>query len=269
MPQLAKTATSAMPGRLSPLDLEGWPSAGQLSAEGLPESLLPGLRPPTVRRAWLDADQGAAQAREFTRHVVQSWGLAALAEDATLIVSELVTNALRHGVDGAAEAMPAGVELMLCRRAGLMACAVIDPGADVPLLLPPDHAAETGRGLHVVEALSAAWGWARLGSHGKAVWATLRAPGTECAPARHERLLLRRRVPTTRPATRGSAIVRRCGQTQANRYQRPSSAVPYGAARSVRGNVGPAHAGPRAQFSHMLIVDHLGLVGVHGGSSST
>lgn len=227
MPQLAQTATSAMPASLASLDLERWPSAQQLSAEGLPQFLLPGLRPPTVRRAWLDVGQGAAQAREFTRHVVQSWGLAVLAEDATLIVSELVTNALRHGLEGAAEVMPAGVELMLCRRAGLMACAVIDAGADLPLLLPPDLAAETGRGLHVVEALSAAWGWARLGSHGKAVWARLRAPGTECAPARHERPLLRRRVPAPQPVIRGSAIVRRCGQPQADRYQRPSSAVPH------------------------------------------
>lgn len=225
MPQLAQTATPATPGRLAPLGLDGWPSARGLSADGLPQFLLPGLRPPTVRRAWLEAGQGAAQAREFTRHVVQSWGLAVLAEDATLIVSELVTNALRHGVGG--EAMPAGVELMLCRRAGLMACAVIDSGADLPLLLPPDHGAETGRGLHVVEALSASWGWARLGGHSKAVWATLRAPGTQCAPARHEQPLLERSVLATRPSIRGSVIVRRCGQPQANRYQRPSGAVPH------------------------------------------
>lgn len=246
MPQLMQSATSAMPARPASLRLKDWPSADQLSAEGLPDFLLPGPRPPVVRRAWLDAGQAAAQAREFTRHVMQSWGLAVLAEDATLIVSELVTNALRHGVEGTPEGLPAGVELMWCRRAGLTACAVIDPGSDLPLLMPPDHAAETGRGLHVVEALSAAWGWARLSGQGKAVWATLRAPGTDRAPVRPELPLLRRSGRPAWPATAGSGIVRRCGQPQPDRYQRPSSPVPHRVARPARGHVRAAHACARA-----------------------
>src|ERR1700726_24735 len=36
-------------------------------------------------------------ARDFTRQILGSWGLRGLAEDAAVIVSELVTNALRHG----------------------------------------------------------------------------------------------------------------------------------------------------------------------------
>lgn len=246
MPQLMPSASAAMPAAPAPLRLKDWPSAGQLSAEGLPEFLLPGLRPPVVRRAWLDADQAAAQAREFTRHVMQSWGLAVLAEDATLVVSELVTNALRHGVAGTAEGLPAGVELMWCRRAGLTACVVIDPGPDLPLLMPPDHAAETGRGLHVVEALSAAWGWARLSGPGKAVWATLRAPGPDRAPAPQELPLLRQPGRAAWPATRGSGIVRRCGQPQPDRHQRPPSPVPHRVARPARCHVRAANARARA-----------------------
>ena len=42
----------------------------------------------------------------------------------------------------------------------------------------PDPSAEAGRGLHVIEALATAWGWARLDVHKKAVWATLSVPGT-------------------------------------------------------------------------------------------
>jgi anti-sigma regulatory factor (Ser/Thr protein kinase) len=230
MPQLAQPTKPAMPARPAPIRLEGWPSTRDLSPEGLPRYLLPGVRLPTARRAWLYTGQAAAQAREFTRHVIQSWGLAVLAEDATLVVSELVTNALQHGVHGEEGASPEGIELMLCRRAGLMACAVIDPGAKLPLLMPPDHVAETGRGLHVVEALSAAWGWARLDGQGKAVWAMLRAPGTE-APAWRDWPLLTLPVTAARAGGRGSRIVRGGGQPQPDRYQRPSCALPHGTVR--------------------------------------
>lgn len=202
MPNLAQPAqSSAIPARAATLRLEGWPSAGELSPEGLPQLLLPGMRPPTTRRAWLETGVAAAQAREFARHIMQSWGLAMLAEDGTLIVSELVTNAVRHGVRGAGQSILSGIELILCRRFDLMACVVIDPGSDLPLLMPPDYAAETGRGLHVVEALSADWGWVRLCGQGKAVWATLRAPGTDAAPGYREWPLLTPMVPWPRRAT--------------------------------------------------------------------
>jgi anti-sigma regulatory factor (Ser/Thr protein kinase) len=152
----------------------------EMSLAGLPEFLLPGIMPPSARRAWLDLDAASGKAREFTRHVLQSWGLLALAEDATIVVSELVSNALRHGIRGAGEVTLDGIDLLLCCRAGLMACAVADPGAEAPLLLSPDLTAETGRGLHVVQALSTAWGWTRLGGQCKAVWATMPIP---CASA--------------------------------------------------------------------------------------
>ena len=120
-------------------------------------------------------------ARDFTRQILGSWGLPGLAEDAVVIVSELVTNALRHGArgrngrgrDGPG---PERVELILLRRPGQMVCAVTDRGAEPPVLARPDPSAEEGRGLHVIEALAATWGWTRLGTHKKAVWATLTVP---------------------------------------------------------------------------------------------
>jgi anti-sigma regulatory factor (Ser/Thr protein kinase) len=246
MPQLAQPAKSAMPARPAPFRLEGWPPARELSSEVLPLYLLPGIRPPISRRAWLNAHDATAQARDFTRHVIQSWGLAVLAEDATLVVSELVTNALRHGVSSEDEAGPEGIELMLCRRAGLIACAVIDPGARPPLLVPPDQAAETGRGLHVVEALSAAWGWARLDGQGKAVWATLRAPGTDVAPAWRDWPLLSLPESAAWPGSPGSAIVGSGGQPQPDSDQRPSRALTY---RTVsHGVAGPVPGHPRPAF---------------------
>jgi hypothetical protein len=155
--------------------------------------------------AWLEAAQppalGACQiascpldpgstasgaARDFTQQILGSWGLLVLAEDAAVIVSELVTNALCHGVsdtDGPARDGPAHdrVELILLRRAGEMVCAVTDPGAGHPVLGTQDPAAEAGRGLRVIEALAATWGWTRLDAHKKAVWATLNVPAVDGA----------------------------------------------------------------------------------------
>ena len=160
---------------------------------GLPEQLLPGaplhsaLLPGALLPAarWVcrqvassprDAGLACRGAREFTGQVLRGWGLLALAEDAAVIVSELVTNALLHGCDLSAAAQDK-VELILWRQAGQMVCAVTDPGSEPPVLVSADPLAEAGRGLQVVQALSATWGWTRLGSCRKAVWAALPVPG--------------------------------------------------------------------------------------------
>jgi hypothetical protein len=164
------------------------------------DAWLEALPPPTAGRACQIAscplDPGATAsgaARDFTRQILGSWGLLRLVEDAAVIVSELVTNALRHGVrnpycpphDGHVRGGPVcdgsahdRVELILLRRPGEMVCAVTDPGAEPPVMAAPDLAAEAGRGLHVIEALAASWGWTRLDTHKKAVWATLSVPAT-------------------------------------------------------------------------------------------
>jgi len=79
-------------------------------------------------------------------------------------------------VNGAARE---NVELILWRRDGQVFCAVTDPGTNAPALVQPDPFGEAGRGLHVVQALSATWGWARLGDSKKAVWAAMGVPGAE------------------------------------------------------------------------------------------
>lgn len=159
----------------------------------LPEDTWLEAMPPPILGACQIAscplDPGATAsgaARDFTRQILGSWGLLVVAEDAAVIVSELVTNALYHGVrdtngpahDGTAHDR---VELILLRRESEMVCAVTDPGAGHPVLETPDPAAEAGRGLHVIEALAATWGWTRLDAHKKAVWATLSIPGVDRA----------------------------------------------------------------------------------------
>jgi anti-sigma regulatory factor (Ser/Thr protein kinase) len=167
----------------SPIGLPDLPRPGALAQSALP----PGALHPAARWACrpiasseVDAGLACRGAREFTGQTLRGWGLTMLAEDAAVIVSELVTNALLHGC-GLSTATAGQVELILWRQDGQMVCAVTDSGPEPPVLVSPDPFAEAGRGLQVVEALSATWGWARLGGCRKAVWATLPVPGAEGA----------------------------------------------------------------------------------------
>jgi hypothetical protein len=123
------------------------------------------------------ADASPAIARDFTAATLRSWGLADLCDDAMVVVSELVTNAIRHGVTpgfGIADERP--IRLSLVRHGRLLVCIVADGSRCEPTMREPCDDAETGRGLHVIEALSRAWGWTPLPGTGKAVWAALAVP---------------------------------------------------------------------------------------------
>jgi anti-sigma regulatory factor (Ser/Thr protein kinase) len=124
----------------------------------------------------------ARRARSFTRQTLASWGLAELADDAQVIVSELLANAVRHtGVrhagarqpDGGPGAWTAALGLWLLNHADGLMCVVTDPSDSAPTLKQPGDSSESGRGLHLVHALSDHWGWTRLSERGKAVWAIL------------------------------------------------------------------------------------------------
>ncbi len=113
-------------------------------------------------------------ARDFTSATLGSWGLSRLTDDAVVIVSELVTNAVRHGMsERSRSADERPVKLSLVRNGRFVVCIVTDPSSEDPTVLSPDDACETGRGLQLIEALSEAWGWSPLPGMGKAVWAAL------------------------------------------------------------------------------------------------
>jgi anti-sigma regulatory factor (Ser/Thr protein kinase) len=119
----------------------------------------------------------ARRARSFTRQTLASWGLAELADDAQVIVSELLVNAVRHAgfrqSEGGHGTWAAGVGLWLLSHADGLMCVVTDPSDSAPALRQPGDSSESGRGLHLVHALSDHWGWTRLSERGKAVWAIL------------------------------------------------------------------------------------------------
>jgi hypothetical protein len=119
-------------------------------------------------------------AREFTHTTLHAWDLGKVTEDASVIVSELVTNALRHGLHRLPDdARPDPVELFFWQGSGLLFCAVTDPAADPPVPAGPGPFAEAGRGLHVIDALASAWGWGMVDAYRKAVWAALRVPAPD------------------------------------------------------------------------------------------
>ncbi len=127
------------------------------------------------------APASTKSARDFTAAVLRGWGLDELVQDAVLIASELTANAIRYGApqrprSGGAGRGAAPVELSWHREAGQITCVVTDASSDPPVLAPTDLGAESGRGLQIVDALAADWGWALLSAQRKAVWAALPLP---------------------------------------------------------------------------------------------
>jgi anti-sigma regulatory factor (Ser/Thr protein kinase) len=120
----------------------------------------------------LPADATAAGiARAQVRRVVLGWGLPSVIEPLTLIVSELVGNAVRYGRPPLA---------LLVRRVGRgVRVDVHDelPGKEpAPSATPPnDQNAEGGRGLFLVKALSDDTGVEQISHDGKRVWAIVEA----------------------------------------------------------------------------------------------
>lgn len=112
------------------------------------------LHAPSQARAWV-----IARTPELPRATVQ---------DTLLMVSELVTNAVRHGSPD--------IVLRLAVLSDRIRIAVQDGGDALPVLPSgqPSVDRPTGRGLLIVVATASDWGVARAeGQHGKTVWAEL------------------------------------------------------------------------------------------------
>lgn len=130
-----------------------------------------------VTRDLAAVPESVREAREFTRDGLGIWGLAAMYDDVGLVVSELVTNAVRHAVGATAGSGETSIRLGLLRTAGRLTCAVADPSDDVPRQGEADFISQSGRGLHLVAAFSDTWNWTPLYGHGKVVWAAFTVRG--------------------------------------------------------------------------------------------
>jgi anti-sigma regulatory factor (Ser/Thr protein kinase) len=115
----------------------------------------------------LAPDNGAArQARSATALFLPEWDMKELLDDATLVVSELATNAAKLGQQ---------FELRLAANGRTLRIEVGDRSVEKPVVRARigDDRAEDGRGLLVVDALADAWGFDVLPEGGKTVWAVL------------------------------------------------------------------------------------------------
>lgn len=106
-------------------------------------------------------------ARSCVRSALCDHGMGGYVEDAEMVTSELVTNAVEH-----ADALTIGLELLKLEGSAAVAIVVTDPSRLPPILCDPPADLEQGRGLNIVAALSARWGWIPQGT-GKAVFAIL------------------------------------------------------------------------------------------------
>ncbi|MFG2883771.1 ATP-binding protein [Streptomyces sp. NPDC048297] len=124
--------------------------------------------------------EAVGDARRFTRDTLERWDVGDHFDDICLVVSELVTNALRHALpDGTARGAedPPRVRLHLMRWTGRLVCAVRDPSNETPVPRDSDDfSAESGRGLFLVDSFADSWGWHPLAGtlSGKVVWALFR-----------------------------------------------------------------------------------------------
>lgn len=110
-----------------------------------------------------DEPGGARAARRFAEAIIDRWAVRpGVADEACLVVSELVTNAFTHGRSDAV--------LRLIRRDGSLRVEVLDDDTRLPVIMAPDPNSLSGRGLALVASLATLWGAERT-ADGKVVWA--------------------------------------------------------------------------------------------------
>lgn len=108
--------------------------------------------------------ESVAEGRRFVARTLAEWGCPELVPDAGLLVSETVTNAVRHS--------RTPVELKLSLTGAELTVETVDDNCNPPQQREAEDTEESGRGLNLVDALASEWG-SRIGATGKTVWFTL------------------------------------------------------------------------------------------------
>ena len=116
----------------------------------------------TLRTTLQPASSSPARAREFVTGALITWDADALIPTATLLTSELVTNAYLHA--------HTGIELRLVRTTAGVRFEVVDRSPHQPERRAVAELETHGRGLHLVDQLAASWGVAPMNPLGKTVW---------------------------------------------------------------------------------------------------
>jgi PAS domain S-box-containing protein len=114
-----------------------------------------------------------ASARDLATRRLADWGLEELAFTTELVVSELVTNAIRYGLEP--------IRLRLIRNEALI-CEVFDGSSTSPRLRHARTTDEGGRGLFLIAQLARRWG-TRYTTAGKIIWAEQALPDLAASPS--------------------------------------------------------------------------------------
>lgn len=117
--------------------------------------------PPTLALA--SDPRSARIARDFVAAVLDEWGMGRVREEARLLTSELVTNAVLH----AGTTLTLSIDLDDARQ--VVRITVRDGSRTQPRRRHYSALATTGRGLAVIDGAAEAFGIEALGE-GKAVW---------------------------------------------------------------------------------------------------
>jgi anti-sigma regulatory factor (Ser/Thr protein kinase) len=112
----------------------------------------------------------AARARQFVAVTLRAWGLDEAVEDAELLVSELVTNAILHARS------PATVRID--HTPPRLRVAVCDSSPSPPRVRDYGPDAVTGRGMLLVDRIARRWG-VEMNGNGKCVWFEVDAAGQD------------------------------------------------------------------------------------------
>ena len=116
---------------------------------------------------FVPAVSAVAAARRFVQATLVAWDDTDLVGDATLVASELATNAVRHA--------SSAFRLTIGRTEAVVRIAVDDISPAPPARRDPTPAVPGGRGLAIIEMLSVRWG-SEAHVDGKVVWAELARP---------------------------------------------------------------------------------------------
>ncbi|MFD7968356.1 SpoIIE family protein phosphatase [Streptomyces clavifer] len=126
-----------------------------------------GIAPSDVAYWFLEPEDAApGRARRLARRALSRWGLDDLADEVELLVSEVVTNAVRYAE------RPVTLRLL---RTDILRCEVGDDSPQLPRQRRARDTDEGGRGLFLVNRLARRWGATRL-STGKVVWFEMATP---------------------------------------------------------------------------------------------
>lgn len=134
-------------------------------------------RAPGSRQMRMAARPAAVpRSRAIVRDLLREWQLETMSDDVTLLLSELMTNAVQAARSGDGQASRAFVAATVRLTATAVLLEVWDANPAPPVVQEVDVTSGCGRGLLMIEYLSSTWGH-HPADGGKVVWCELPLPG--------------------------------------------------------------------------------------------